>query len=92
MKGYSTKEFAALVPCATTTLERWESIGIFKAHHRNERNHRVYLKRQLARARQLLQERKSKKTDIETQEHDPIPATEISATTIPKRIISPAER
>lgn len=80
MKGYTTKEFAALVPCAPTTLERWESIGIFKAHHRNERNHRVYLKKQLARARQLLQERKSKKTDIETQEHEPIPATEISAT------------
>ena len=64
MKGYTTKEFAALVPCAPTTLERWESIGIFKAHHRNERNHRVYLKKQLARARQLLQERKKTKTDI----------------------------
>ena len=61
MKDYSTKAFAAMVPCAKGTIENWRK-GInplLAPDHEDERGYPRYIEAQLPIARALLNQRKS---------------------------------
>ncbi len=62
---YSTKQFAALVPCSTDTIHKWRqfedgiSEPLLAPDHEDERGYPRYTEAQLPIARALLNQRKS---------------------------------